>query len=224
MSFYSTTTGVLTSDTGISIATFLSGSTGFVDTWYDQSGKNNHATQTTTRLQPIIDLTNNCLDFGFSNNQNLFLNIPIGTVPIEILNASYSFVVKHGDSRNSNNGGFIGAGIGGVTNRCNSWRFFEGLRNYRNYWWGNDFDYANGDTTIPIVAGVTYNGSTFTQNGYRNAVLVRNDTNRRGGTTANANQSIGRTAVNEYLKGQMYSLLIFSSSLPQADITVLNSL
>jgi hypothetical protein len=226
MSFYSTYTGVLTSQpngAGTAIDTFLSATTGYVTTWYDQSEKNNHATQTNTSFQPIIDLTNNCLDFGYSNSANLYLDIPNGTVPVGVLNASYSFVVKHGNSLNTS-GGFIGAGSGGVTNQVNSWRFFGNTRTYRNYWWGNDFDYGNGDTTIPIVAAVTYNGSTFTQKGYRGAVLVSTTTSRQGGTTSNTAQSIGRTVVNEYLNGQMYALLIFSAELPVTDVTILNGL
>jgi hypothetical protein len=226
MSFYSTDTGVLTSEpngAGTEIATFLSATTGFVTTWYDQSGKNNNATQTNAAFQPIIDLTNNCLNFGYSNNQNLYFNIPNGTVPVGVLNASYSFVVKHGNTLNTG-GGFIGAGNIGVGNQVNSWRFLGNTRTYRNYWWGNDFDYGNTDTTIPIVASVTYNGSTFIQKGYRGDVLVKTTTNRKGGTTSNVAQSIGRIGTDEYLKGQMYALLIFSAELPQSDITILNTL
>jgi hypothetical protein len=165
MSFYSTTTGILTSgpnETGTTISTFLSATTGYVDTWYDQSGKNNHATQIVTASQPMIDIVNNCLNVGYSNNANLFLNMPSGTVPVSILNASYSFVVKHGNSVNVATGGFIGAGIA-ANNKCNSFRFSTNIRNYQNYWYGNDFGFGNTNATIPIVAAVTYNGST--QNG-----------------------------------------------------------
>ena len=226
MSFYSTMTGILTSGTGgtgTTIATFLSATTGYVDTWYDQSGKNNHATQTVTASQPMINIVNNCLDFGYSNNANLFLNMPSGTVPVGILNASYSFVVKHGNSLNTVDGGFIGAGSAS-TNLANSFRFYTNIKNYQNYWWANDFIFGNTNTKIPIVAAVTYNGTTFTQKGYRDAVSTTTTTGRNGGTTANVTQTIGRTVANEYLKGEMYSLVIFSSELPQSDITILNTL
>ena len=225
MSFYSTTTGVLTSGingTGTTIATFLSGSTGFVDTWYDQSGKGNNATQTTTTLQPIMDLTNNCINFGLTSG-NYYLNMPSGTVPVGVLNASYSFVVKHGNSRNLTTGGFIGSGIAAV-NSCNSFRFAGTNRSYQNYWYGNDFAFGNAVNKIPVVAAVTYDKPTLTQRGYRDGVLTTTATNRSGVTNAATNQTIGVTIVNEYLQGQMYSLLIFSSSLPQSDITILNSL
>jgi hypothetical protein len=225
MAFYSTTTGTLTSGpggSGTTIATFLSATTGFVSTWYDQSGKNNHATQTVTGSQPRIDTTNNCIDFGFSSGTNYFLNMPAGTVPVGVLNASYSFVVKHGNTNNPGNGGFIGAGNFN-SNVCNSWRFAGSTRQYQNYWYANDFNFGNTDTTIPIVAAVTYNGSTLTQKGYRKAVLTTTATNRKGNTTANVGQKIGVTVANEYLNGQMYALLIFSTELPQSDITLLDT-
>lgn len=226
MSFYSTTTGTLTSGpdgTGTAIATFLSATTGYVDTWYDQSGKNNHATQTVLASQPLIDLTNNCINFGFTNNASLFLNMPSGTVPAGALNLSYSLVIKHGNSTNLGNGGFISAGTP-ATNRSNSWRFSGNIRTYHNYWYANDFTHGSSTiNTIPAVAAVTYNGSTLTQKGYRDAVLTTTATNRTGGNTAVAVQKIGVTVANEYLKGQMYALLIFSSELPQSDITLLNN-
>ena len=40
--------------TGQSLASWLGAATGFVRTWYDQSGAGNHAVQTTTANQPII--------------------------------------------------------------------------------------------------------------------------------------------------------------------------
>jgi hypothetical protein len=39
---------------GQSLANWLGGATGYVTTWYDQSGRGNHATQTTAANQPII--------------------------------------------------------------------------------------------------------------------------------------------------------------------------
>jgi hypothetical protein len=226
MSFYSTNSGVLTSEpngSGTTIATFLSATTGFVDTWYDQSGKNNHATQTVLASQPLIDLTNNCLDFGYSNNENLYFNIPNGTVPVGVLNASYSFIVKHGNTINSISGGFIGAGIA-ANNQTNSWCFNGNTRNYRNSWYNNDFTQVSGrNSPIPGVAAVTYNGSTLMQKGYRDAVLSISATNRSDGNTAVAVQTIGVTVTSEYLKGEMYALLIFSSELPQSDITLLDN-
>jgi Concanavalin A-like lectin/glucanases superfamily len=46
--------GNLTTSAGQSLSSYLGTSTGFVTTWYDQSGAGNHATQTTKALQPIV--------------------------------------------------------------------------------------------------------------------------------------------------------------------------
>jgi hypothetical protein len=131
--------------------------------------------------------------------------------------------VKHGNTNNAGNGGFIGAGNFN-SNVCNSFRFAGSTQQYQNYWYANDFNFGNSDATLPIVAAVTYNGSTLTQKGYRNSTLTTTATNRTGNTTANVAQKIGVTVANEYLNGQMYALLIFSAELLQADITTLNTI
>lgn len=222
MSFYSSDNGVLTNGSGTTIATFLSGSTGYVDTWYDQSGKGNHATQTTTASQPIFDVTNNCIDFGYSTSSNLFMNMPSGTVPVGIFDASYSFVVRHGNARNISNGGFIGSGTS-ATNQCNSFRFNGGIHYYWNYWYSNDFGWNDTNTDIPISSSVTYNGITKIQKGYVSNTLQSTIPDRTGVTNAVALQTIGQTVVGEYLQGQMYSLLIYSAELLQSDINTINS-
>ena len=222
-SFYSNPNGDITTilgGSGTTITDFLLGTTGYIETWYDQSGKGNHATQTNTNYQPLFDVTNKCIDFGYSNYTYLYLKIPSGTVPVGILDASYSFVVKHGYSRNSSNGGFIGAGIGNYNN-CNSFRFQNGINRYWNYWWNNDFGWGDVSTISPIVASVSYNGTTKTRKGYVSNIL-KNSASATGTNTSSAIQSIGVTVANEYLQGQIYSLLIFSVELPQEDINILN--
>jgi len=231
MSFYSTITGTLTSGTngsGTTIATFLSGTTGYVTHWYDQSGKGNHATQPTTASQPIIDIINNCIDFGYSTNANLTMNIPSGTVPVGVLDASYSFVVNYGNTLNTTAGGLIGAGIANINNRNNSLRLNNGIRSYSNYWWANDFTWSDTTTYTPVVVSVTYNGTSKVQKGYVDGV-VKSTTSRTGGTTSVATQTIGVTSaaaagsVIEYFKGQIFSVNIFSAELPQSDITIFNN-
>jgi hypothetical protein len=225
MSFYSSPSGNLTSGTngsGTSIATFLASTTGYVDTWYDQSGKGNNATQTTIANQPIIDLTNNCLDFGYSTSTNLFMNMPSGTVPVGALDLSYSFVVKYGNSRNLDTGGFIGSGT--FTNSTtNSFRLFGAINKYANYWYANHISWVGTTTAVPIITSVTYNGTSKNIVGYFNGSSLLSTT-RTGMTNAVATQTIGKTVTTEYLQGQLYSVLIFSTEVPSQDITTLNSL
>jgi hypothetical protein len=228
MSFYSNTTGSLITSgqngSGMSIYTFLSGANGYIDTWYDQSGKENHATQTNTSLQPMFDVTS--IDFGFINNVNLFLNIPSGTVPVGVLDASYSFVVKHGVSRNYTNGGFLGAGTF-TSYTSNSFRYGGSPNTYINYWFGANTQWRTSESTetSPSVASITYNGTNKIQKGYFNGTLTGTFTNKTGVTTGARTQTIGVTdSGSAYLRGVMDSLLIYSSELPQEDITILNGL
>lgn len=228
MSFYSTNAGNLTSGTngtGTTIATFLASTTGYVDTWYDQSGKNNHATQTTVASQPIIDLVNNCVDFGYSTSSNLFMNIPSGTVPVGTTDLSYSFVVKHGNARNLTNGGFIGSGTF-ANSTTNSYRLSNAINSYANYWYGADIVWSGTTTTVPIIASVTYNGTSKNVVGYFNGSSILTTT-RTGMTNATGAQYIGKTSrvnVTEFLQGQIYSVIIFSNEVSSSDITILNSL
>jgi hypothetical protein len=54
-------------------------------------------------------------------------------------------------------------------------------------------------------------------------VLARTTTNRTGKNVAAGGQILGGTIGGyEYLQGQMYSVNIFNSELPQSDVTILN--
>ena len=55
-------------------------SIGYITKWYDQSGKGNHATQTTNANQPIYDKNYKRVDFSTNSNVSFF-NLPNGTVP-----------------------------------------------------------------------------------------------------------------------------------------------
>jgi hypothetical protein len=72
--------GTSLNGTGTSIETWLGSSTGYVVTWYDQSGSGNHATQSNTTLQPRVDNINNRIDFTVSSG-TAHLLLPSGTVP-----------------------------------------------------------------------------------------------------------------------------------------------
>ena len=74
--FYGDLNGNLTDINGLSIATWLLGGNGFITKWWDQSGKGNHATQTTQASQPLYSSS------GYVNFRNsLYFSLPDGTVP-----------------------------------------------------------------------------------------------------------------------------------------------
>ena len=64
--------GTAINGTGTSLESWLNTATGFVTKWYDQSGKGNHATQTTAASQPRIDYLNNRLDFTTNSGTAFF--------------------------------------------------------------------------------------------------------------------------------------------------------
>lgn len=65
--------GTTINGTGTSLESWLNNVTGFVTQWYDQSGKGNHATQTTSANQPRIDYINHRLDFTTNSGAAFFL-------------------------------------------------------------------------------------------------------------------------------------------------------
>jgi hypothetical protein len=73
---------------GTSLKSWLGTSTAYITTWYDQSGKGNHATQTNTSYQPTFDFTNNQVDFTSGNS---FFNLPSGTAPNKLLLDIYDY-------------------------------------------------------------------------------------------------------------------------------------
>ena len=74
--FYIDNTGTIittaSNGQGIRLINWLKGATAYVQTWYDQSGAGNHATQTTTSKQPTYDSTTYSIYF---NGTSQFLYI-----------------------------------------------------------------------------------------------------------------------------------------------------
>ena len=210
---YADTLGALelfASGSGSNLAAWLGAATGYVATWYDQSGSGNHATQASAANQPVIAATAATKVIDCLNSSSLYFNIPSGTVPVGTLNAPYSFVVKHGTINNTTSGGFIGSGAA-VTNcanclRCNG-------ASYLNYWYGNDLGFGSAVANGNVVSA-KYDGVTRT--GYVNGSMAAAAAGS-GYTNTAAVQSIGRTVANEYLNGQLYFVYIFRIPINDAD-------
>ena len=211
--FYADIYGNLTDASGTSFTSWISSSTAYVDTWYDQSGSGNHATQSTTANQPVYNGTLKLIDS--LNSSSLFLNMPSGTVPTGTLNAPYSFVFRHGSYNNNVDGAFIGAGAGS-NNQSNVIRLYSGQPNgYSNYWYDNDLFFGTNTAASGNTVAITYTGTVH--NAYVNGTLSNTNSSRTGGTTAAGQQYLFRVAGGEYLNGQMYSVFIFGSALSDSD-------
>lgn len=198
--------------TSTSLTSWLNGATGFVRTWYDQSGQGKHATQTNTALQPIVSQSSYWIDFKYSDANGRYMNLPDGTVPSG--NSSYTVIVKHGSitgpSNLPSNGGWLSGGSGAYNQANNFRRKADG---YWNYWWNID---AGIDTTVTSGNVVTWRYDGANRFGSVNSSLFSvTPSSNRNSTTVN--NRIGTTIVNEHLNGELYYLFIFNASLAVRD-------
>ena len=230
--FYGSSTSVnLINSNSQTVATWLNGNIGYVTIWYDQSGRTNicNATQTTSNVQPIIDIINNRINFN--NGQYLSLN----NNPIPTGGTSFSFYIKFGPSTNYSNGCMISAFPDTGTPNINS---TNGLR-FRTYgndfcviFTNNDFIFGKRSTPTPNIGTVctTYSDPNRTINGYLNnsntnffdigTVTNKGNTNVSPGTP----QKLGLTTLTgNYLNGSLYSILIFNYELSANDRTLIET-
>ena len=207
---------------GQSLANWLGGATGYVTTWYDQSGRGNHATQTTAANQPIIQRATK--GPGYMINFN-------GTSQFVTLSASYNFL---------NGTNLIVNAVALRTATVTQPNYIIGTNSptvsYQRFFLGFGSDtlismpVTGAPTAITIPA---YNASnepvTYMTGGLTpSRVLYQN--NVLGGTNVDTallsvpsgySYSIGYTvgAATYYYKGNLFELLIFTSALDQTQVT-----
>jgi len=206
--------------TGTDLATWLGGATGYVATWYDQSGAGKDATQTNQALRPSItqDASGRYqMDFT-ANGGTSYFNATTGTVPMQ---TAYTVICRYNTMGNTNSG-ICGAGQG-VNSQANNFR--RNGNGYQNYWWNNDINTSTGYAPGTVVT-FKFTADTSPTNGithvYTNGteIVGGNITGnpRSGWIGVSGNEFIARTIVaGEPMNGQMYSLFLFSSALSDSD-------
>lgn len=202
---------------GTSLANWLNGATGYIVTWYDQSGNGNNATTSSNAMQPVLtwNTTQGAWTVDTQNSSSQYLNIPSNTVPVGTQNQPYTFIIKHGSINNTGSGGFIGSGNGSTLTSNNIKCAITNSNAYVNYWFNGSEDLFFGSTG-QLVSGntlaVTYNGYNK-RYAYINNNLTVTWTQVNNYTNASGQQYLFKTAVNEYLNGQMYFCYIFKNNL-----------
>jgi hypothetical protein len=207
--------GTTINGTGTSLLSWLGASTGYIVTWYDQSGRGNHATQTNTAAQPFIDPINNRIDFTSGSS---YFNLPNGTVPN---NVAYTVTVKH------NNIGYGGTWLSsGVSQGVNQMNIFSKNgsyninNNYINFWYANDFIGNDNVYNIGNVVTYTYDGSYMYL--YINGTPQGVSTIKSNWNGQAINEHIGRNSYpGGYLNGELYYLYIFKSYLSVNQRTII---
>jgi hypothetical protein len=212
--------------TGQSLASWLGGATGYVTTWYDQSGRGNHATQGTAANQPVIQRATKGPGYAcvYTGNQWVSfgtLNTFTGT----------PFCISAVTTRTSNvaNNGIIGWGttVSGFTFSIEpSSATQDRLR--------SDFRKTTGFNSaglIPVYTageGVLYPVCDYSS-GFINRIYNKSSLLTTSGNgvdflnTAITNiPSIGLSnarAPSNYYQGEIYEVLVFTRSLYDLDVT-----
>ena len=206
--------------TGQTLSDWLSGSTGYVATWYDQSGLGNHMSCSSTSIQPKIDPVNKWIDFKTTAYFDTSANPTTGPVPYSNTK-NYTVVCRH------NTIGDNSGGICGVSNAAPSYNasnftnnFRRNTTNYQNYWFFND---VNGGT---YAAG---NSVTFKWDGtnryiYSNGTLITTQASSNWLQTSSSGQMIGKTTNDTTMNGEMYYLIMFTTALSDADRQLVEAL
>jgi hypothetical protein len=233
MDFYADANGNLGTRfnaTGISLLSWLSGSYGYVTTWYDQSGLGNHATQITNASQPQVNPYQNLLDFGTSTNTIRFA-LPNGTFPTG--DGSYSIILRHGtiytSSANGANGLF-GSGTPGTNGTICSFvtAITGGSGYYRLYFYGNDYDTTTQTINAGNILSYTYatGAGTNSRKTYINGTLnIQNTPSAvRNSTALNNYIAYTESGNNNYLNGQLYYITIFSTVLSDNDRNIVENI
>lgn len=203
--FYADSLGNLTLNTGTTISAWLSTATGYIVTWYDQSGLGNHATQNNTGSQPSYNTTN----ILFPNPA--YLSMPNATVPTGT--SAFTLAARHG-AINNVDGGIIGSGTYGAGNSVNALRRWG--TSYLNYWWGNDLGFGTYAANNRVA--VTYSSGLRT--GYVNNVS-QSTLSSSALNIGSGNNTIGVTNSGEYLTGQLIDVFIFNSALTVSQLDVI---
>ena len=204
--------------TGQTLANWLGAATGYVTTWYDQSGQGNHASQATAVNQPTLNLSN--ASISFSGSQWLSNASPTNMF-IPLYQNSYSIVTKHGQWTA---GGTWSTGntASFLTNSFNGLRWATG-NYYQNFKGGGFLTFGPQPGTFPVVATVVNNRTTDI--GYINGVQSATTTVIAPVIEAAYSQYIGQD-INGGVKmqGELYSVVFFKSALSTADRTVIENL
>lgn len=224
--FYADLGSNLTTTSSQSLSSWLGGATGYVHTWYDQSGANNHAVQTTVANQPVIQVSTKGPGYMVSFNGtsqyvtltsagNTLLNGIDFTLNTVTQRTAAKSTINYVFGTNTQNGNFQNVGIGFDNDTT-----LSPLGNLTN----------TGGTQLTI-AGYSGAGSARyitgtvipTRAGYSNATLIGTNTNAgllqvpSGGT-----YSIGYVRNGQnffYYTGNVFELLIFSGGFSQSDVT-----
>jgi hypothetical protein len=225
--------GNWTVSTGGSYSAWIGSATGYVTQWWDQSGKGNHAAQSTTSLQPTIVLgTPNVINFStqyFTIANQVF---PTGDGSYTIVNRLGTHTYLSGTAQNF----FYGAGSPGPSplGACigADIRTDYNPSRIESFWYGvggltDPFTYAaNSVWSVKYTTGYGANSYLQRYNGTQTGIMTpsgpRNSTSGNqqiGGCLFTAADGRGQ----KYYNGTMQGFMIFNTPLGTSDLAIAES-
>jgi len=206
--------------TGQSLASWLGGGTGYVTTWYDQSGRGNNATQATAANQPIITRATKgpgyaCVFNGTTN----YMNFGSSTI---LNGTNYSMCGITRRNTSSSQKYYIGSNGAGSTRQNLAVGYFDNTTIIIN-----EGGYATSTAVPAYSTGSEPTGYDFVMLSQTTGAYCfcwRNGTSYSGGNSGvnlPLNSAgvgiIGAVATNGsyggYFSGEMFELIIFTASL-----------
>jgi hypothetical protein len=216
--------GVLTLSNATPVSTWLGASTGFVTTWYDQSGNVRHASQAVTGSQPTLDVTNVRVNFASPTNAFLEIASP-GCMPIG--DGLYTVVLRHGALSTGLNLIFgSGTAANGVdvgydatnTRYFTRWNIASATSDVCSQ---NGTTGTNNVVTYRYInAGGALASKEFWVNGNQSVAQQTFGSSGTAKNTATSNNYVGRalaTGTTFYANTQLSFISIFSSALSNTD-------
>ena len=216
--------------TGQSVSAWLSANSAnttyaFVTKWYNQGMdvSFNCATQYTTTLQPVYDVSNGLLNFGYTTagtwvtapQTGCYFNLPNASFPIG--DASLTFVTK---VYNSTGYGTL-YNQGPATANKNTVAFVTG-GNYIVSHMGNDFSTSSSFTANNVVS-YTYAGNNGIQKWYKNGTNAASYTAPAAYDISSSYSYIANSPNSGTGAIQMYYLNVFSSVLNDNDRQIMEA-
>jgi hypothetical protein len=206
--------------TGQPLANWLGGATGYVTTWYDQSGLGNHATQTVAANKPIIQRATKGPGYVcFFDGVTSYLTGMSYTV---LNGTNYSFSVI--EQRNSSAVMFSITSGNAVTDQGFHFGYITGGIGVRFGQWSDDLDinpYPAYISTEPLHYWFGTESSSTGRRLYENGALSASDVTKTTLlSSVSGNFVIGRRfPAQQYFSGEIYEVLVFTKSLYDLDTT-----
>ena len=232
--------------TGQSLSTWLSSNGAnttyaYVTKWYNQGMdvSFNSATQYTIGSQPIYDVSNGLINFGYigglggsvvAPQTNCYFNLPNGAYPYG--DSSYSYILRHGYVNNNSNFQAITAGGTVASSQYCGVGINMGGTSYDHIWYNNDFNgtagkwsaSSNNIVTFKYTSGALANSRVtyvnFATTGFSMSYPSATGTIRNQQPTTNY---IGYTTNWLPYNGQLNFLHFFNTALSDADRAIVEA-